>query len=154
MDTAVSTIVLAVGPKDEDDRLDDLARATLQLASDTDANVLLTHVFTHEEFDQLAADLDYPKPTQEDVGEILDRHESIRYLEGLFDEHDIDHEVSGVVGDVSDGIVRTALEADADRVFLSGQRRTPVGKAVFGSVLQSVLLEAPCPVTYVRPAEE
>jgi len=43
-----------------------------------------------------------------------------------------------------------AAEVDADLVVVSGRKRTPTGKAVFGSTAQTVLLDAPCPVTFVR----
>lgn len=151
MDLSFDTMVLAIGPND-DDRLDDLARTVLQVAKPTDATVVLTHVFSGDEFKEIAAELDYPKATEEDVDVVLDRHESVRYLESLFDDHGVDYDVRGVVGNVSEKLVRIATERDADRLVLSGHRRSPVGKAVFGSVAQNVLLEAPCPVTYVKPA--
>lgn len=151
MDLSFDTIVLAVGPKD-DDRLDDLARTVLQVAKPTDATVVLTHVFTGDQFKEIAEELDYPKATEEDIDDVLDHHESVRYLERLFDDHGVEYDVVGVVGNVSEKLVKIAGDQDADRVVLSGHTRSPVGKAVFGSVAQNVMLEAPCPVTYVKPA--
>lgn len=152
MDLSFDTIVLAIGPRD-DDRLDDLARAVLQVAKPTDATVVLTHVFTGEQFSEIAEELDYPKATEEDVDVILDRHESVQYFEDVFDEHGVGYDVRGLVGNVSEKIIRTAEEREADRVVVSSRGRSPVGKAVFGSVSQSVLLDAPCPVTYVKPVD-
>jgi nucleotide-binding universal stress UspA family protein len=43
-----------------------------------------------------------------------------------------------------------AAGVDADMVFIQERRRSPAGKAVFGSAAQEVLLNAPCPVTFVR----
>lgn len=150
MDTSLDTIVLAIGPED-DDRLDALARAVLQVAKPTGASVVLTHGFTGDQFKEIAAELDYTKATEEDIDPILDRHASVQYFEDLFDEHGVDYEVRGFVGDVSDKIIALADEMAADRVVLSGHTRSPVGKAVFGSTSQRVLLDAPCPVTYVKP---
>ena len=50
---------------------------------------------------------------------------------------------------VADSIVELAGESDADEVVLCGQKRSPAGKALFGSVTQSVALESPVPVTIV-----
>jgi Universal stress protein family. len=56
----------------------------------------------------------------------------------------------GIVENISEGIISVAEEMDADRVIISGRAHSPVGKAVFGSTAQSVLIGASCPVTYVR----
>ncbi len=50
---------------------------------------------------------------------------------------------------VADGIVDLAAEVDADLVVVGGRRRSPVGKAMFGSVTQSVVLDSPVPVAVV-----
>jgi nucleotide-binding universal stress UspA family protein len=149
MDTSLDTILLAVGPRDED-RLELLARTVLQVAKPTGATVVLTHVFTGEQFQEVAEELDYPNAMAEDMDVIIERHESVRYFEDVFDDHDVDHEARGVIGDVSENLVQMARVTDADRVVISGRSTSPIGKAVFGSTAQSVLLESPCPVTYVR----
>lgn len=149
MDTSLDTIVLAIGPRD-DDRLDRLARVVLQVAKPTDVTVILTHVFSKKQFDEVAEELDYPKATEEDVDVVLERHQSIRHLEELFDEHDVAHDVRGVVGTVAESTNKIAETNDADRIVISGGDRSPAGKAIFGSTAQNVLLGSPCPVTYVR----
>ncbi len=152
VDDPLETVVLAVGPRD-DDRLDRLARAVLQVAVPADATVVLTHVFTREGFREVAAELGYDSATVEDLPAILGRHESLEHLADLLEERDVAHGRRGVVEDVADGIVRIAGDVDADRVVISGGARSPVGKAVFGSTAQDVLLNAPCPVTYVAPED-
>lgn len=56
---------------------------------------------------------------------------------------------------VEDSLSRTILDVgnqvDADRMYLYGRRRNPTGKAVFGSVVQKVILESSVPVTIVPP---
>lgn len=52
-------------------------------------------------------------------------------------------------GEPAETIIAVADEIDADQIILAGRQRTPVGKVLFGSVTQSVLLTADVPVTVV-----
>jgi nucleotide-binding universal stress UspA family protein len=66
------------------------------------------------------------------------------------DDADVEYATRGNVGEHGPGIVDAAEEVDADLVVVGGRRRSPTGKAVFGSTAQEVMLEAPCPVMFVR----
>lgn len=59
-----------------------------------------------------------------------------------------DHPVEavGAVGDPAAEIIAFSEEVDADYIVLSGRKKSPTGKALFGSVTQSVLLDADRPV--------
>lgn len=50
-------------------------------------------------------------------------------------------------------IIEEAAEMDADRIVMSGRKISPVGKVLFGSVTQSVLLDSDIPVTFVPSGE-
>ena len=52
-------------------------------------------------------------------------------------------------GDPTEEILAVAREIDADNIAMSGRKRSPTGKVLFGSVTQSVMLEADRPVTVV-----
>ncbi len=56
-----------------------------------------------------------------------------------------------VVPDVGAEVVRVAQARDADLVVVGVRHRSPVGKALMGSVSQRVLLDATCPVLAVKP---
>lgn len=55
-------------------------------------------------------------------------------------------EVVGRMGEPVEDILEVADERDASYLVIGGRKRTPVGKAVFGSATQSVLLHADRPV--------
>lgn len=50
---------------------------------------------------------------------------------------------------VAKGIIDLAAELEADSIVIGGRNRSPAGKALFGSVTQSVILESTIPVTIV-----
>lgn len=56
-------------------------------------------------------------------------------------------------GDPAEEILAVAEEVGADAIVMSGRRRSPAGKVLFGSVTQSVLLDADRPVTVSLVAE-
>lgn len=56
----------------------------------------------------------------------------------------------GRMGQPAEEVVQYAREQDARYIVLGSGNRSPVGKAVFGSVVQSVLLNADQPVVIVR----
>jgi len=63
-------------------------------------------------------------------------------------------EAVGRIGDPGEEIVRHADEHDAQYIVVSPQRKSQTGKLLFGSVAQSVLLNAPCPVVSLRADAE
>lgn len=60
---------------------------------------------------------------------------------------------NGRVGDPATEIVNEADRIDARYVVVGGRHRSPVGKAVFGSVSQSVILDSDRPVVAITRGE-
>lgn len=56
-----------------------------------------------------------------------------------------------VVPDVAQAVLEVAQETDAALVVVGVRHRSPVGKALMGSVGQRILLDARCPVLAVKP---
>ena len=147
---ALETVVLAVGPGDAD-RIDRLAEETIDIAGPSGATVVLGHVFTDEEYDEVLDRLGFDPDSEEATpDEVAQRHATVRELVGGLDAVDVDYEIRGAVGEHARSIVDMATRAGANRIIVSGRSRRPTGKAVFGSTAQEVLLTAPCPVTFVR----
>lgn len=147
---AIDTILLAVGQSDER-RVGALVDAVAEVASPTGAEVVLAHVFEDEEFERVRERLsDGAKDTPLTPDQVALRHATVRDLVEAFEAHGIGPEIRGAVGDRADEIVSLAADYGADRVVIGGRRRSPTGKAVFGSTAQAVLLSAPCPATFVR----
>ncbi|WP_135304905.1 universal stress protein [Haloarcula amylovorans] len=55
----------------------------------------------------------------------------------------------GLIGDPAEEILKYSEEISADYIVVSGRKRSPTGKALFGSVVQSILLDANRPVVSV-----
>lgn len=147
---SIETILLAIGPSDRD-HVESLLDEAMAVAKPTDATVYLLHVFTREEYDDLLDQMGIePQSGGIRPGELASRHNSIRTPADRLDAHDITYEIRGVIGDPDREIVRIAEELHADRLIVGGEGRSPTGKAVFGDHAQQILLNSPCPVTYVR----
>lgn len=52
--------------------------------------------------------------------------------------------------DLSGALLRLVASVDADLLVIGARRRSPVGKALLGSVAQTVILEADIPVLVVK----
>ncbi len=146
---ALKRLLLAIGPNDKN-RVDALAATVEDVAGPADAAVTLVHVFTDEEYEEAVSGLDFDDPTDAGPDDVAARHSAVREIVDRLQEAGLKVEVRGNVGPHGEGIVDVAGGIDADMIVVGGRKRSPTGKAVFGSTAQEVMLEAPCPVTFVR----
>ena len=94
------------------------------------------------------------------VSSALDADRTDAYRAGVSDEIEkavgTDSEVTWnlhletVSGDVGDAIVALTDRLRPDLLVLGARRRSPVGKALLGSVAQTIILEASVPVLVVK----
>lgn len=151
--TGFETIFVAVSGTDGD-RVDRLAEEAISMAGPSGARIVLGHVFTRDEYtaDRDALDFDPQAEVNPDV--VARRLDTIRAIGDRLDDAGIEYEVRGALADSSDGISELAAEEAADMLIVGGRKRSPTGKAVFGSTAQDVMLSAHCPVTFVRNDSE
>lgn len=143
----IETVLLTV-KRGDSDRLDRLTEEAIDVAVGTGARVVVATAFeTQADVDEALEQLEGVDGTPTDVAERLG---SVRRATKALAAAGVDYEVEGVVGRPGEAIESLAERAGADRVFVGGRKRSPTGKAVFGSTAQNILLSAPCPVTFVR----
>jgi nucleotide-binding universal stress UspA family protein len=87
-----------------------------------------------------------------DVKDIKKGEETLEFAESYLKEQNIPCETHLLVRGVEPGedIVQFAKDNDADLIIVGVRRRSKVGKLMFGSTAQYVILEAPCPVLTVK----
>jgi nucleotide-binding universal stress UspA family protein len=67
-----------------------------------------------------------------------------------FIEDDFEYKVRGFVGDPIDELNRFAEDQDVDYLVIGGRKRTRIGKLIFGSTAQSILLNYDRPIVSVK----
>lgn len=140
--------VAVVGPTEE---AKDLVREAGELAAGVDAELTLLHVTTEEEYNDRREELEQVSNYEASYS-ISQAMEGARnyaadigreVLKGV----DIEWEARGALGDRGETIVAEAERIGADHIFMSGRKRSPTGKALFGDATQRVILEFEHPVT-------
>lgn len=141
----VGTTPVAVGPTDHE-RIGRLTEGTVEIADSTGPEVVLAHAFTEDEYEVARSRPNLDDATPDRVAE---RNGPTRDLEAVLERAGIGYAIRGTVGDPKERMVELAENTGAD-VVGGGQERSPAGKALFGSVAQSIMLEASRPGRYVR----
>lgn len=81
-----------------------------------------------------------------DLQEYSDRPESVDLVVDELEAAGIDVRLEQRSGDPAAEIFRVARDGDVDQIVVGGKKRSPVGKAVFGSVVQEIILNSEYPV--------
>lgn len=110
--------------------------------ADRDVKVIVLNVF--EEFE---ASGDTGKVRSEEFFDEDAIPDTVTALLESLEDRGIAASVLREHGDPVDEILAVAEERDVDAILMAGRKRTPIGKALFGSVTQRILLSADRPVT-------
>ena len=129
---------VVIGVDDDEERALACAQAVADLPGDgAEKTVTIIHSFT-----------DNPR------GASATQVHAVREVSDYFEERGIEFTVDESSGDPADQILDTAEGVDADLIVLAGRKRSPAGKALFGSVTQAVILNSDRPVLVAGMIEE
>jgi nucleotide-binding universal stress UspA family protein len=146
---ALDTVMLAVGPN-AGERTDTLTTAVLEVAESTDTTVVLLHVFSQTAYEEGIEQAGYDPENPPPAHTLASRLESIDEISVRLEAAGVDYRIRGEIGPKNRRIIEAVEATDTDMLLVSGRRRSPTGKAVFGSTVHEMLTEAPCLVTFVR----
>lgn len=129
----------------------EITRLAGQLAAGVDAEVYVMHVTSEERFqdrlDQLSSveelDVQYDVETAARGAQQFAANVANEVLADL----DVDITAIGRLGEIEEKVLAVADEYDCDHLFITGRRRSPTGKAIFGDLAQSLILNFDGPVT-------
>lgn len=109
-------------------------------------SVRATVLFVFESGDDVPAEMERFKSAT--------RVPAVRRATEYLEAHGVEVDVVDESGEAAELILREAEARDVDAIVLGGRRRSPAGKALFGSVTQSVVLNAPVPVVVTAAGRE
>ncbi len=142
--------MIILAPVDRSNKGKQVLQEAAALAEAFDAELHALHVLRRSDF------VDLERTSVKETGKATDIDEVKRTATEIAKEAaaDLDIEATfvGRMGDPTDVILKYAEDNDARYIVLGPRKRSPTGKAIFGSVSQSVLLDSTCPVvtTMVR----
>lgn len=134
----------------------DLVAEAGTLAAAVDAELILLHVTTEDEFHDRQsaimniADID----TEYSIENARQGAEQFARKIGQEVLQDVEFTAMGRIGNRQEMILETARENDVDHLFIHGKQRSPAGKAVFGDLAQAIILNFDGPVTVTTSDEE
>ncbi len=122
-----------------------MARELVQIES-PDTIVSILYVFDEEDRKSTQRNLNLQGRIV-DAEKLAARKEVVMEAKSVLEESGLQYEVHAEVNeDGAEAILDVAAELKADRIYVPGERRNPVGKAVFGSDLQDVIRWSNVPV--------
>jgi nucleotide-binding universal stress UspA family protein len=97
---------------------------------------------------------EYAEQMDENLRERATLPDAVETVTALLEGADIEYEVHESVGEPAETILNAADDRDSDAIVIGVRKRSPVGKVLFGSTAQGVILDSDRPVTVVPANEE
>lgn len=133
------TIIAAVDNTDDAERV---IKEAAYLATNLNEELQVVHVKDYSEIKESAGG--ETKPTKRSV-----REQAQDVAARIGSVTDAEFKPVGLIGRPAAKIISYAESIGSTYVVIGGRKRSPVGKAMFGSDTQKILLNAPCPVLTV-----
>lgn len=133
---------------------DTWAKATAEVLADieSDPKAVLLYMFTEDDLSSTAENLG-KQADSTNLDDLASRKSVVRSAARTLNDNGITTSIVGAGADDDRGgtILTTADNVNAERIYMFSRKRSPVGKAVFGSAIQDVLFESPVPIVVVPP---
>lgn len=139
-------------PVDENDERAEKQINTIETLPAVDEEIEAHLLYVYEEIDTPADEGGsmYIDDINESLDDLRDMPETVDRVREAFEARGIDPSVHELVGDPADAILSTATELEVDAIMMSVRDRSPIGKVVFGSFSQKVILGSEVPVIVAR----
>jgi nucleotide-binding universal stress UspA family protein len=136
------TVIAAI---DADGEADEVLEVGNELATAHDTELIAVHVMTNDDFESRQKSItnytferavaDASETAQQVVSETLGARAQVT--------------LEGRVGNPTEEVLAAGREEEAKYIVIGGRKRSPTGKALFGSTTQSILFGAEQPVVTV-----
>jgi nucleotide-binding universal stress UspA family protein len=128
---------------DRSDRASRAVKEAEKLSSAFDDTVHVVHALTKSDMVKMEG-IHATRPNIQ-ISDNEVREMATEVAASVVDNFDMPAESVGLVGDAKTEIIGYASEQNAWYIVVAGRKRSPAGKTVFGSVAQSIILNAECP---------
>lgn len=144
--SAVSVLVAVAG--NDGMRADTYAETVATLGGANDLSVHLLHVYSADDVEKIESMYDVDAGRSDQLGAAVRHNTAVQDLMSTLRDRDIGFTTHGAVGDAGDEVIGSARDLDVDFVVIGGRKRSPTGKALFGSTAQRILQNSPAPVVF------
>lgn len=139
--------MVIVAAVDRSEHAKEVASEAEELAAAFDDSLVLIHVMSRSEF------IEIESTNVEQSGEAVDieeiRETASKHAEDAAADISMSYKTIGGFGEIVTVVNEYASDHDARYIVVGGRKRSPTGKAIFGSTTQDILLNAEFPVLTV-----
>lgn len=140
----IENILIAV--ENSRDRMVSVIEHAAEIADALSARVTLFHVYEDGEFEEV---LDLHNLDSGDPSEMAKDNAMVEEAAEILRDAGVRFTVEASTGNPNEEIVAFVAANEIEHVFLGGRDRSPAGKAILGSVSQTVILNTDVPCTVV-----